>query len=746
MLTKNTIFAGMKLLMVLFFFALGVWLPAWADTEFILTQYTTADGICNNTVRKIVQDEKGYLWIATSNGLSCFDGKEFVNFRPTTGKAKPGLDDRRISDLVIVDNLLWIYSNAGGVSCLDLRDRRFIDIRSKKRPSTETGHQSDSRQIKDSKGRTWRVTENDGLYITDSRTGESEHYTTSSPHNALPTNALKCIMMDRDGIIWVGTDNLGLSRIEPIDNDGVRFIHKGENIRMVMSLDSGLLAVGNRNGDVWIYDNRLEKQPVQHRLNANTYCIYKDKHGRIWQGTKGLGLRIDGDSVNEQPYHDIYSILQDKEGRIWIGTFGAGLYLYDARSRFLDCDYGSKRIRAMMEDNYSNIWAATSNGIYIFKPSRLIRQRDCYTHLDMESGHLKSNEIRTLFKDSRGNIYIAETGEGFAVVPYDRTSRSLQPEDFIHFTQADSLVNSMVQSFVEDKDGFVWIATELGMSRFNPSTRSMTNYYFSNNMLDNVYSENCGTLLGDGRIAFGTNNGLMLLNPDSYNTGARTTDIGIDDITVNGRPLKRGIIYVVSKWWKSPWAFIAYAVICMTILLCWRKVRRSNRHFHQTIQELNDKESRLNAEKQELVAEKEVLIAEKENIEERLSTQVRIKRKEDLSARDDEFVRKVEEIAMAQLSNSDFSADDFARQMGLGRTIFFNRMKSITGYSPKEYMKMLRLKHGAELIATSSCTIAEIAVQVGIDDALYFSRIFKSRYGCSPTEWRAKANRQTKIQ
>ena len=146
------------------------------------------------------------------------------------------------------------------------------------------------------------------------------------------------------------------------------------------------------------------------------------------------------------------------------------------------------------------------------------------------------------------------------------------------------------------------------------------------------------------------------------------------------------------------------------------------------------------------MAEKEVLIAEKENIEERLSTQVRIKRKEDLSARDDEFVRKVEEIAMAQLSNSDFSADDFARQMGLGRTIFFNRMKSITGYSPKEYMKMLRLKHGAELIATSSCTIAEIAVQVGIDDALYFSRIFKSRYGCSPTEWRAKANRQTKIQ
>lgn len=709
-----------------------------ADTEFQLLQLTTADGLANNTVRHIMQDSRGRIWMCTSNGVSLYDGTGFTNFHPLRDKSKISLNDQRTKQAHEVDGLLWIQTTKD-FSCYDLNKDCFIDYE-RKHIKCPTFPKFNTQEIKDKQGRTWKVTENDGLYIINNKTGETEHFTTSSKNNPLPTNSLKCIFQDKDGTIWIGTDNLGISQIKVVQNDGVEYMFEGENIRLLTHIGKDRIAVGNRNGEVRIYDSSLTTLLSSTSRTKNTYCALLDKENNLWEGTKGEGLYINGTQVQDSLFREIYSILQDRNGRIWIGTFGEGLF-HEGKAYFTD-DYSSKRIRKIIDDKGGNIWVATSNGVYAFNPSALIKNPKAFTHLNVENEKLYSNEIRTIFRDSRDNIYIAEAGEGFAVLP----SSYLHTKDansISHYATSDSLINNMVQSFVEDKDGFIWISTEFGISKFSPAQKTFKNYFFSKNMLNNVYNENCGIALSDGRIAFGTNNGLIIISPYIYNKGEKNTQISADDITINGQPMKRGIIYVVSKWWKSPWAIAFYTIFVLASITAWRRVRKNNNRFHKTIKELNIKKDKLIAEKEviiaekeEIIAEKEEIIAEKEEIKEHYSTEIKLRREAEKSAFEEEFINKLEAIANRELSNAEFSADNFAEQMGMGRTVFFNKIKSITGYSPKEYIKLKRIKKGAELISTTTLSIGEIAIIVGIDDPLYFSRVFKQQYGMSPTEWR----------
>lgn len=107
---------------------------------------------------------------------------------------------------------------------------------------------------------------------------------------------------------------------------------------------------------------------------------------------------------------------------------------------------------------------------------------------------------------------------------------------------------------------------------------------------------------------------------------------------------------------------------------------------------------------------------------------------------DREFYDRLYEIANQQMENNDFSADDFANEMNMGRTIFFKKVKGVTGYGPKEFMRIMRMKHAAELLLTTNLSISEIAYKVGMSDPAYFNRCFKAQFGKAPSVYQ-KENR-----
>jgi signal transduction histidine kinase/ligand-binding sensor domain-containing protein/DNA-binding response OmpR family regulator len=101
--------------------------------------------------------------------------------------------------------------------------------------------------------------------------------------------------------------------------------------------------------------------------------------------------------------------------------------------------------------------------------------------------------------------------------------------------------------------------------------------------------------------------------------------------------------------------------------------------------------------------------------------------------RDKQFLEKSNKIMEQQMTNPDFSVDEFAKIAGYGRTVFYKKIKGITGYTPNEFIRIMRMKKAMELLVSGNYTVSEVAHKVGMNDPFYFSRCFKAQFGQSPS-------------
>lgn len=98
------------------------------------------------------------------------------------------------------------------------------------------------------------------------------------------------------------------------------------------------------------------------------------------------------------------------------------------------------------------------------------------------------------------------------------------------------------------------------------------------------------------------------------------------------------------------------------------------------------------------------------------------------------FIEKTERIINANINNSSFSLDILYREMGMSRSVFYNRIKNLTGLSPNDYMKKMRMERAAELLKNKELSIADVASMVGYDDSKYFATVFGKYFGCPPSK------------
>ena len=129
------------------------------------------------------------------------------------------------------------------------------------------------------------------------------------------------------------------------------------------------------------------------------------------------------------------------------------------------------------------------------------------------------------------------------------------------------------------------------------------------------------------------------------------------------------------------------------------------------------------------------LIEQREKLREKFSNEPGIVHAAMYSTdRDKEFTDRLDVILKANISRSDFSIEEFAQLMKLGRTVFYKKLRGVTGYSPNEYLRIIRMKKAAELLLSEEhLTVAEVSYKVGINDPFYFSKCFKSHFGISPS-------------
>ena len=108
----------------------------------------------------------------------------------------------------------------------------------------------------------------------------------------------------------------------------------------------------------------------------------------------------------------------------------------------------------------------------------------------------------------------------------------------------------------------------------------------------------------------------------------------------------------------------------------------------------------------------------------------------ELNKEDERFCRKLERVVSTRMRNSNLNVDTIAAQFGIGRTNFYRKVRELTGMSPNDYLRKCRMERASELLCSSDAAISEVCAQVGIPDAQYFSRVFKSYFGATPSVYR----------
>ena len=111
----------------------------------------------------------------------------------------------------------------------------------------------------------------------------------------------------------------------------------------------------------------------------------------------------------------------------------------------------------------------------------------------------------------------------------------------------------------------------------------------------------------------------------------------------------------------------------------------------------------------------------------------------EMSSHDRKFMEKLTELMEKNMDNGDLIVDDLVQELAVSRSVFFKKLKTLTGLAPIEFIKEMRVKRAAQWIESGDYNMTQIAYMVGINDPRYFSKCFKQRFGMTPTEYKENA-------
>lgn len=103
-----------------------------------------------------------------------------------------------------------------------------------------------------------------------------------------------------------------------------------------------------------------------------------------------------------------------------------------------------------------------------------------------------------------------------------------------------------------------------------------------------------------------------------------------------------------------------------------------------------------------------------------------------------QIIEKAMQIVEKNIGNTEFSVKDFAKEMAMSKTLLYNKLKAITGMSATEFIRTIRLKRAAQLLASGQLTVNDVSNMVGFNSRNYFTNCFTDFYHCPPSEYKAK--------
>ncbi|MDQ3710686.1 MAG: histidine kinase [Acidobacteriota bacterium] len=430
--------------------------------------YTTADGLPSNETRKIYQDKRGYIWFATNEGLSRFDGYNFVNYDD-----RDGLGSKRINDVLEDEQgRLWAANNGNGVSLkidrnFTLENGKSLNQKFKTFPvgATEASNRV-NRILIDSRNILWCLTD-DGFFrapLADDLKFELI-YAYKSPVEYKS----RLLFEAQNGHVWFAVEREFFEVVEE------RVVLRGE---MPVNLDVGisqgfqdrhgrLLILSNNDGPFELIPPNGERLIPQWRKlmtdlhnTVNFRFIMQDDRGRIWFAGWGGIFKFADETlqkveIQEFDTLDAISMMQDREGNLWIGT-GTGVRRLSDESLI--------SFVSIEDVEFPHIkWLNEENGKFklgfIDQRQKYIEK---YRKAELSENQLKFGNFDARISSNNGNYSVLQQpnqwkdGVDFPVARPVLQLRSGKEIDAAEFLD-QPLENESFMSLYEDEKGFLWV-------------------------------------------------------------------------------------------------------------------------------------------------------------------------------------------------------------------------------------------------------------------------------------------------
>lgn len=426
------------------------------------------------SVNSIVQDNNGFIWFATQNGISKYDGKsvKFYSYQPDDPQS---IQNTWISKIFLdSEGRLW-FGSASGIHLYKPETDGFINFTSEKYLNKNI-----SDIAEDNNGNIWFSTTYSGLLKYDVKSGEFSVIDNST--NGLPTNDINTLKFDKHGNLWVATTNYGLF-VKPTNNEYFStysdFIQnplpKENLVSLKFDSNNNLWLGSDSNGVYYVQNNKLAKHyTVDNGLCSNSILdILIDQSGTVWFATdKGLCQLKNNEFIHhEQKQNSSTSLIdnrtkvlmQDQGGVIWVGT-DAGVSNWNAAiTNFKHFNTSNKKL---LKSDTVMAFTSSNNDIFVGSwgegVSRIPRKDYGDSSYDERLKLINNINIMSMFMDSKNNLWIGTYRSGLYILPF-KSSKLINVNE--NSLTTNQLSSNSVSAFYELPDSTIIVGTYGGRVR-----------------------------------------------------------------------------------------------------------------------------------------------------------------------------------------------------------------------------------------------------------------------------------------
>lgn len=457
--------------------------PQTGQANYYFRSLQVEDGLSQNSVYAIFQDNQGYLWFGTQDGLNRYDGHSFKVFKRNS-RHPYSLGNNTVTAIAQDgEGRLWV-GTSDGAYLYQPQTEQFTRYDIKTVSGEEVAGLVRDIQV-DSNGHVWMAVFNKGVFRVNPA-GKLTFFSLTTGQSPAPV-WIRRIAFDTSGRVWVGTYHQGMYCLDPLSGHVSQYlihpysaISQDNDVNDIFLLDAENLLVGTTSSGVQLFNLKttsftplLERD--QHGRPLYVRRISRSDNGELWIGTEsGLFIyhpqshqhenlrHINGDnfSISDNAIHAVY---QDREGGMWLGTFFGGVNYYIKPYSLFEKYYpvqGANSIRGKSISEFcevdGHIWIGTEDaGLHRFDP----------VTRTFVNGFLPATNIHALMHDN-DELWVGSFTEGLYVIDL----KTLRYRQYKSSTVEGALSNNNIYAIYKDLTGTVWIGTMMGLCRYDKQT------------------------------------------------------------------------------------------------------------------------------------------------------------------------------------------------------------------------------------------------------------------------------------